>query len=199
MKKLLAGAGAIGFMLGCLMLAQAGQLPFIKGPIDPSNQLANLNTLTANVNGNVGQLTATGTAFSTATGTGEQTAASYTIPPTLVTGPNPVLHQRCWGTRANNGDVVTAKLYFGAQSASLVVVASAATNWEIEAWTSISGVAINATEFKSTNTGVASVIAEAAGTDNLALGTIVTKCTLTDGSSSAGDGVMNGYFLEIIH
>lgn len=177
---------------------KAGFIPQVTGAQDPSQFNATINGVIQSVNNNVGSLTATGTAFATAAGTAEQTAAQYTIPGNLIVAGSTV-RQTCWGTAANNANVKTSKLYFGTSSASLIVTASAATQWLMEAVTIATGTAAQTTVFRSTNTAVAPAISNAAGTDNTASGTITTKCTLTDATSSAADLTMQGYLVEIVH
>lgn len=203
-------ASAIVFgLVGGLAAVEAGDVPYIPSgtAIEPANLLGHLNALTQRINQNLGQLAFLGTPFVSPTGTSEQIVGSYTLPPTLQNGATSgagswvgaVLHQRCWGTRANDGDAVTVKLYFGAQSASLTVTVSALTNWDAESWTIINANAINNTEFKMNNTAVAPAITEAAGTDSISGGAVVMKCTITDGTSSAGDSTVNGYYVDVIH
>jgi len=213
MKRALLATAALGVVLagsiigGALgpTLVKAGNVPLINTAttaVEPANLAAHLNALTQRVNQNIGQLAFLGTPFSTATGTSEQVAASYTLPPTLQSGvgwTGFILHQRCWGTRANNADVVTAKIYFGAQSQSLVITASAATAWDAESWTVINANAVNNTEFKMNNTAVAPAMTNAAGTDSISGGAVVMKCTITDGTSAAADGIVNGWYVEAIH
>lgn len=193
----------VGAALGALVTAAvAGTVPYLSGASlqEPSQELATLNQMLQNINNSFGRLTSTGTQFATAAGTAEQIAAQYTIPPTLIpTTPGYVFRQKCWGTRANNTDVVTARLYFGAEVVSLTITASAATNWEIEGTTVTNGAAIQTTEWKATNGGAATAITETTGTDNTSSGTIVAKCTLQDGTSAANDGIMNGYLAEAVN
>lgn len=199
--RFLTGVAAVAIAAGlAFTIANAGQVPLINTAttaVEPANLAAHLNALTARVNANIGQLTFLGNQFSSAASLSEQTVASYTLPAATPIGA--VLHQRCWGTRLNNGNVVTAKLYFGSESASLVVVASATTNWDMESFTLIYSNATNSSLFRSTNTGVATAIAESQGTESVSGGAIVMKCTVTDGAASAGDAVVNGYYVDIIH
>jgi len=214
MKKYLQSLGLLGLCVGLLLVGnlgdhavvKSGTVPNLVGPIEPSQTLGTENTVIGSLNNHFGALAAQGTPFSLAANTTEQIAAQFTIPPAIFPiglTQSATLHQKCWGTRANNADVVTARVYFGAEVASLTVTASAATNWSIDAWTSVASVtssaSTNQTLFQAINTAVAATLTEATGVDNVFSGAVVAKCSVQSSVAAAGDAVVNGYLAEIIN
>jgi hypothetical protein len=167
---------------------------------EPSQILSCSNSLTQVVNAGLGMLAATGTAFLTAAGTAEQTAVTTTLPGNIMVQAGNSIRQRCWGGAANNGNVKTVKLYFGSSIGTLSVTASAATNWEFEALTVATSPTAQTTEFRAlqNNTSAPIAITNVTSADTPLAGTVILKCTLTDGTNSVGDLSMSGYLAEII-
>jgi hypothetical protein len=135
---------------------------------------------------------------STGTGTGEQTLASYSLPANSLDIAGRNIRIVALFKHAANSDTVTNKLYFGSEvmtdaggaaSNQVTIVTcyilKTGTNTQNVSFLAQRGtVAVSPTEFAATET------------DSSA---ITIKATATDGTSSAGDGNLVGFFVEYLN
>lgn len=138
MRKILATVAAI-MLSGAI--AYAANLPYLVGPnfSEPSQILANFNTLIQSINnGTSGVIAAyVSPTASTATGT-QQVLASVTIPTgTLVTA-GQSLRATCAGTKNTNADSAIVGIQFGTQQVSSNSWTSSGGGWRMDALITIS-------------------------------------------------------------
>lgn len=73
------------------------------------------------------------------TSTGETDMSSIVIPASSFNEAGACIRVKCWGTVANNANVKTLTIYFGASSQAFVLKASVATAWDLDMWLFASG------------------------------------------------------------
>lgn len=192
--------GALACALGLLtgMPVMAANLALQSGPVEPSQLQANINHLTQAINAGVsGVLYTALTPFSTAVGTSEQTAFTYTLPPgTIAIGQS--ARVTCFGTTGATANNKTRTLYFGANSLATAAEAANAQPWKLEyivtrtataGWTMVfDGLA---------GTGGVTPLSKVVTGSDADTG-IVIKCTATDATSAAGDVVVQSMLVESI-
>lgn len=143
--------------------------------------------------GILGGTTAT---VATATGTGEQTLGSFTIAANALDIVGRRVHVHASFSAAANGNNKTFKCYFGASVISSAVLTTNAKNGDCDLYIVKTGASTQIVTGKMTvdTTPITGYVNTAsAETDTAA---ITIKFTGTDGTSSAGDVVMNDLFAE---
>jgi hypothetical protein len=127
-------------------------------------------------------------------GTGEDNLKSYTLPANSLIADDRGVRITAWGTKANNADAKTLKLYFG--SAAILTHSlgtSAAGNWKIEALVFRTGSSTQDYMADLTGTDTDQESGTATETDT---STIVIKCT--GEATSNNDIVQDGLLVEFI-
>lgn len=141
LKRFLAGLAAVVCAGG---IALGSNLTLFSGPQDPSQLLAQINTLIQNINFGVsGRLNASVTSAGTTT-TVEQTLMTYSLPANRLANDGDSVEVVCWGTTAANTNAKSAKLYFGTSSISTTAGPTASPNalkWQLSLTVMRSGAA----------------------------------------------------------
>lgn len=131
------------------------------------------------------------TQFSTAAGTAEQTAFSYTIGAGNLNVNDCAITIRAWGTTAANANNKTIKLYVGAANISSGATAANNKDWYGEFTSIRTAAATQDCHGYIVFNGSAQVVDFSTGTDALTAAVIV-KVTATDGTDSAADVTVEG-------
>lgn len=146
-----------------------------------------------------GVISITTTAVATGADTNETDAASYTLPANSLSANGKGVRVKAWGTTAGNGNNKTLQFYFGGTSVYTTgAVAANAKNWFVEATIIRTGAGAQDIAINGHFNGsiiVASNITTAAKDETA---TQVIKFTLTNGSSSASDIVLEGATIEFL-
>lgn len=147
----------------------------------------------------MGLINTTSATAATAGGTGEQTLATYSLPANALDQVGRRVRVKAAFHCAANGNNKTMKLYFGA---SVITTPTAATN-DKNAFLTLEIVKTGASTQIVWGTGMVDttavtpyVNASGADTDTAA---IVIKATGTDGSDSAGDIVLDDFYVEYMN
>jgi hypothetical protein len=197
MRKLLSVATAV-LLTGAV--AYAANIPYWSSIIDPGNLQGSVNGLIQSINSSVGGLVASqvGPIASTAT-TSEQTLASASIAGGTIGSPGQTLDLRCAGGTPANGDTKAAKLYFGNFSISTGNFTTSGASWELELVVSNGGTQPNVVGFGrgTQNTTVVAPVSTDETADNLS-GAVTAKCTVTQGSATAGDMTLEDFVVQSV-
>lgn len=173
-------------------------LPLINGPLDPSNQQANLNAVIQEVNAGVsGLVNAQTGAVATGTGTSEQVLQTFTLPANTLTLAGQCLRIKAWGITGANTNNKTMKLYFGASVITTPTAATNNKNWSLDLYVMRTGAATQAVLGNGVVDTTNVTVYANAGTDDFTTA-LVIKCSGTDGTSSAADITCNGMTVEIV-
>ncbi len=194
LKKL---AAALGAIVCASAIAFAANLPLVSGAQDPSQLTAVINNLIQTINTSVSRIGVASTAVATGATTAESTLLQYTLPASLLANPGDSIRIGCWGITGANTNNKTMKLYFGSV---VIATATAATNnpgWNLRMNVrrrSATTPAIDSTGQVDT-TLVSPVNADGAET---LTGSVLIKCTGTNGTASAADITAQGLLVEAI-
>ena len=192
---LLLGFGAAGGA----HLAHAANISLLTGPNDPSQGQVTVNQLIQSINtGVTGVPNIQYVSAASPAGTAENTLLSYSIPANTLSAPGKTLRITCWGATAANGNNKTMKLYYGASSITTATAATNAKGWYLELIVTRQNTSATQVVFGKGQVDTTNVTPyNNAGSDSMAAA-VLTKCTGTDGSDSAGDILANGLLVEIL-
>ena len=116
--------------------------------------------------------------------TSEDVLQTFTLPKNTLSRDGQIARLRAWGTKANNADVKTLKLYIGGTGFSANLTASTATAWYAELELVRTGAKTQRSSFRVLdNNATLSVQQATTGTDDLSTA-LIAKVTATAGAAS---------------
>jgi hypothetical protein len=145
-----------------------------------------------------GMLFTTSATAATATGTGEQILATYSLPANALDQAGRRVRINAMFSKAANTDSVTGKLYFGAQSVSTGANTTSAAGMILQLEVVKSGSSTQVV-WGSGQQGVTNVTPFSAAATETDTAAIVIKATCTDGTSAASDCVLQDLWIEYLN
>lgn len=143
-RKLLAAAFGAFFAT----YASAANLPLLTGPVDPANELAQINQTILSINAGVNGLLGTTLATTTTTLTTIQTLATYTINGGVLASAGQALHLHVWGVNSADANVKTLTFSFGGSTQAFIVTGSGNV-WDADLYIVKSGASTQIAEGKA--------------------------------------------------
>lgn len=133
----------------------------------------------------------------TATGTSEQTLATYTLPGNTMVNAGQRLRISAAFSKAANVDSVTCKLYFGSEVVSTGANTTSGAGMRLVLDVVKTGAKAQVvTGFGQAGTTVVTPYSAAGSEDDTASAGIVVKATCTDGTSAANDAVLQDFRVD---
>ena len=190
----MAWAGAWASSVPLIGIYNADNVPFCTG----GGQSSFSNSCVATIKP-AGLLYTTTATASTATGTGEQVLATYSLPANALDVTGRTLRIKAAFTAASNGNNKTFKLYFGASAITSGTLTTSGKNGVAELIVTKSGSStqiVYGTMLVDTTPITPYVNASGSDTDTSA---ITIKFSGTDGTNSAGDIVLDSFTIEYLN